>query len=182
MKTEILVNTHPWRRYFARLIDLIAIGGLIFVLSINFLVYLLPENIILINTIFGNIIVELIIQYILWVPIEALFISFFGTTPGKWLYGISVIKIDGTKLSFSESLERAIFVWVKGDAFGIPIILLITNYFGYKRLTKSETTLWDNEVNSIVVHKKWGFIRVVFVVFITALIFLINYRLQMYGS
>jgi hypothetical protein len=46
----------------------------------------------------------------LWIPIEALFISRYGTTPGKSLFGIRVHTEIGGNLTFIEALKRALFL------------------------------------------------------------------------
>ncbi len=102
-----------------------------------------------------------------WIPVEAVFLATISTTPAKWVFGIKVRKAGGAKLSLSDALSRSFLVWVQGMGFAIPIVLIVTNYFAYKRLTKSGVTLWDKSVEAIVEHKKWGFLRAVSVVFVT---------------
>lgn len=48
---------------------------------------------------------------LLWVPIEAVLISRWGSTPGKALFGISIRNAAGEKLKFKESLKRALAPW-----------------------------------------------------------------------
>jgi uncharacterized RDD family membrane protein YckC len=47
---------------------------------------------------------------ILWIPIEALCISLFKTTPGKALFGITIHDFLGAKLTYLKALRRAAFI------------------------------------------------------------------------
>jgi uncharacterized RDD family membrane protein YckC len=46
----------------------------------------------------------------LWVPVEAFFLAKWATTPGKALFGMSVWKSLGVKLSYTAALKRAFFI------------------------------------------------------------------------
>lgn len=45
----------------------------------------------------------------MWIPLEALFITYFSTTPGQHLFGIVHKEASGEKLSFSRVFKRTIF-------------------------------------------------------------------------
>lgn len=47
---------------------------------------------------------------VLWALIEALLLSSWGTTPGKWLFGVAIRNENGDKLPFFQSLKRAFFI------------------------------------------------------------------------
>ena len=38
--------------------------------------------------------------------VEPFLLRFFGTTPGKWMLGLSVESVDGGRLSLAEARER----------------------------------------------------------------------------
>lgn len=150
---------HPWRRFFARTVDLLTIGMLI-LLTVAFCVgYLFPQNVVGFVKALENPITAGIIIYLLWLPVEAAFLAMTGTTPAKWVFGISVVSNNGGKLSYATAFKRAFQVWIQGEGLGIPLVALVTRIFAYKRLTKTGTTLWDTSVGSVVTHKKWGVIR-----------------------
>ena len=138
---------HPWRRLLARTVDLLPIG------------YLLPPNINETLIPIG----ALIVFYLLWLPVEALFLSRTGTTPGKWIFGIRITTVTGENLSYGQALKRSFLVFFQGEGFSIPIINIFTRFFAYRRLTKTGGTLWDTSVGSVVTHKKWGIFRVILV-------------------
>lgn len=158
---------HPWRRYFARTVDLFT-SGIISLFLALVLIESFSQNLSAsIYSAMENELIAGLMLCVVWIPIEAVFLATIATTPAKWVFGIKVRKADGTKLSFSDALSRSFLVWVQGMGFAIPIVLMVTNYLAYKRLTKSGVTLWDKSVGAIVEHKQWSFLRVVSVVFIT---------------
>ena len=163
---------HPWRRFFARTVDLSSLGLLILFLFSFLFGYLFPQNVDGLVKALGNPLTAGIILYILWLPVEAAFLAVAGTTPGKWIFGISVLSNTGDKLSYSNALKRASLVWIGGDALGIPIVALFTRLIAYRALTKTGTTFWDSSVGSVVTHKSWGVIRA-FTCVLTVLIVLI---------
>ena len=164
---------HPWRRYFARTVDIFTSGILVFVIFNVLLENFLPQQAQQFNKTIENDIIAGFVLYVLWIPFEALFLSYFTTTPAKWVFGIFVLKNDGSKLLYLDSLNRSFLVWVQGLGFGIPIITIFTNFFSYKRLTKTGTTLWDKEIQATVFHKEWGVFRSISVTIVTIFTFII---------
>lgn len=150
---------YPWRRFFARTVDLLTLGMLILLLVAFLIGYLFPQNVEGFVKALENPITAGIILYLLWLPVEAGFLAATGTTPAKWVFGISVISNDGKKLSYASAIKRAFLVWIQGEGLGIPLVTLFTRLFAYRRLTKFGTTLWDTSVGSVVKHKRWGVIR-----------------------
>ena len=116
---------HPWRRYFAKTIDIMILGlGFIFVLAIiNEIIFPNSEWL---NTALSNQIIGGIIIVFIWAPLDAILLSSIGNTPGRWIFGISVRKNSGEKLIFSEAMERAAKVALLGMGLGIPIVAFFT--------------------------------------------------------
>jgi uncharacterized RDD family membrane protein YckC len=127
---------YPWRRFFARSVDLMSSGFLIFLLFSFLIGYLFPQNSEGFIKIINNPIGAGILLYVLWLPIEALFLSLGGTTPAKWVFGIHVESQSGGKLSYGQAFKRAILVFVQGDGFGIPLIIFITRLLPILSLQK----------------------------------------------
>lgn len=153
-------EAHPWRRFFARALDYFIPGILLVV--VLFLLFGAPTSEQLAAFEQGrqaggqSPLVGSIILCLVWMPIEAFFLSLFGATPAKWLFGIRVAHPDGILLSFGEAIRRSFLVFVQGFGCNIPFISLITSLFAYRRLTKTGTTRWDTATNAVVTHKKWG--------------------------
>lgn len=150
---------HPWRRFFARTVDLMSSGVFVFFLFYFSFGYLFPNNIGGFVKFIENPIGAAIVLYALWIPVEALFLSARGTTPAKWVFGIRITSNTGEKLSYAQALKRTFLVFVQGDGFGIPLATVFTRLYAYRRLTKTGTTLWDTSASSVVTHKRWGIIR-----------------------
>ena len=145
---------HPWRRFFARTYDWL-FSHIILLPLLPLFVYSFPQ-------VFVDfpMIIAILFPFILWLPVEAAFIATTGTTPTKWIFGISVLSATGDKLSYLNALKRSGLVFIQGLCLGIPIAILITMLFGYRRLARTGTTLWDTSAGSSVIHKKWSIIRV----------------------
>lgn len=158
-KTFLGGQHHPWRRFFARTVDIFIAGLVLFIILIFTFSATMPEQAAGFTKAIENPIVAGVVLYLIWLPVDALLVSWFGTTPAKWLFGIRVSHPGGDLLTFSEALNRSFLVFVQGMGFGIPFVALFTQLFAYRRLTKTGTTLWDTSVNSVVLHKKWGVFR-----------------------
>lgn len=158
-KTFLGGQHHPWRRYFARMVDICIAGGTLFLLLIFAFSLTMPEQAAGFAKAIENPFIGGVVLYLIWLPAEALLLSLCGTTPAKWLFGIRVAHPDGNLLSFAEALNRSFLVFVQGLGFGIPLVALFTQLFAYRRLTKTGTTLWDTSTNTAVLHKKWGVFR-----------------------
>ena len=150
---------HPWRRLFARTVDICTAGLVLFMLLIFAFSATMPEQAAGFAKAIENPIIASVVLYLIWLPAEALLLSLFGTTPAKWLFGIRVAHPGGNLLSFAAALNRSFLVFVQGVGFGIPFVALFTQLFAYRRLTKTGTTLWDTSTTSVVLHKKWGVFR-----------------------
>ena len=158
-KTFLGGQHHPWRRLFARTVDICTAGFVLFLLLIFAFSATMPEQAAGFAKAIENPIIASVVLYLIWLPAEALLLSLFGTTPAKWLFGIRVAHPAGDLLSFSDALNRSFLVFVQGVGFGIPFVALFTQLFAYRRLTKTGTTLWDTSSSAVVLHKKWGVFR-----------------------
>lgn len=173
---------HPWRRFFAKIVDLGTIGiipiFIVYIAGIEFLPHLVlfTDNPLLMDGTrkdHAEAIAQVFVGIsfsMLWIPIDAFFLSVMGYTPGRWLYGISVRADNGSILRFWPALKRSALVALQGLALFTPFALF-TKLAAYRRLTKTGTTLWDSKVGSIVTHVKWGWIRTIIVVIVTAFSF-----------
>jgi|AntAceMinimDraft_10_1070366.scaffolds.fasta_scaffold06342_4 uncharacterized RDD family membrane protein YckC len=161
---------HPWRRFLARTLDVYT-GGIVVFFIFGFAIGdIAPQFVddyvkLLENPIMA--VMDAVLIYLCWIPLEALFISLFGTTPIKWIFGISVLSRTGENLTYLNAIKRSFNVFVQGEGLAIPLITFFTRLYAYKRLNKTGTTLWDTSVNSIVTHKEWGVTRTIATIFVT---------------
>ena len=137
-KQRDVAEPHPWRRYFARAIDLTIVG-----LMVSFVQFvLLHHN--LVNISKGENVLCGLAGWGLLVLIEPLLLSRFGKTAGKWCMGITVTRPDGERLSYGEALERTAAVWLYGAGLGISIVELVCNYRSYRRYMNGEELAWES--------------------------------------
>lgn len=137
-KQRDVAEPHPWRRYFARGIDLALVG-----LPVSFVQYvLLHRNYTTVSR--WEDIVCALIGWGLLLLLEPLLLARFGTTTGKWCMGIIVTRPDGERLSYGEALERTAAVWLYGAGLGISIVELVCNYRSYRRYTRGEELAWES--------------------------------------
>lgn len=160
-KTFLGGQHHPWRRFFARTVDVSTVGLLLFLLLAFVVGATMPTKAEGFAKALDNPIIAGFLLYLVWLPAEAAFLSLAATTPAKWLFGIRVVHPDGKSLSFSEALNRSFLVWVQGVGLGIPFVALFTQLFAYRRLTRTGTTLWDTSTGAVVAHQQWGVLRAI---------------------
>lgn len=143
-------TVHPWIRYWARYIDIVAFSLVFGIFLAIFMPSVLESS---------NIFLTILILFV-WIFAESALLSSWGTTPGKWLLRISLAGPSG-KPEFSAALNRSFAVWFKGLGFGIPIISLFTLISSYNHLTKEGMTSWDKDGHFTVTHGKIGIIRII---------------------
>ena len=149
------LNPRPWVRYWARLIDYY-LFGVIFVI----ILYLISPNVLVVD--YELIKEEDIYNFLiifLWIFVEAILLSIWGTTPGKWLLKIKVLDSSGKALDFSSTTKRSFLVWWRGMGIGIPIITFIALIIAHGKLTKKGKTSWDRDLGFTVSHGKIGSLR-----------------------
>ena len=182
---ESMKVTNSWEvpitrggRSFARFVDTCTFGLLAGFALVVGLVLLLPEKAGGLFSALDNPFIGGPITLALWIPIEAVLLSTVGNTPARRIFGISVRTPSGHKPSFGQALMRSFGVCVQGVGLGIPFIAFFTQFFAYRRLTRTGTTLWDSSTGCVVTHKTWGTGRtvvcVVVVLFVVVLLSVLN--------
>jgi hypothetical protein len=134
-------NLGAWKRFWARSIDT-SIYNLIAII----LLLLIPTSTFV--KFFGGagLIFLMIIVILFYCVFETLLFAIFGNTLGKRLLGIYLSQVDKTRNQNPRYFERALLVYVKGCAFGIPPISFLTKFLAKKRLESKGVTSWDEEL------------------------------------
>jgi uncharacterized RDD family membrane protein YckC len=140
-----LPATHPWRRFFARQLDLLlsraaCTGVAVAAGSADIWLFLQPTTALL------------IFSPAVFILAEAALLSTLGTTPGKAALGLRVLATDGSRLPFAVALKRSFLAWT-GSGFGLPpvyLIPLLQWVLSYRFLGKYGDTLWDRAALSRV--------------------------------
>lgn len=95
-----------------------------------------------------------------WLFIEPIFLSRYGATPGKMLLRTHIRRRDASLPTYREALRRSASVWMRGEAFYIPFIVVIANIIAWSTLRSNGETTWDHLGGFRVMHRKIGGWRV----------------------
>jgi hypothetical protein len=90
---------------------------------------------------------------------EGFCLNAFGTSLGKRLYGINLIRDDNEGFTLSLSLKRSLAVWVRGLGFGIAIASFVTLIVAYQTLTREGESSWDRDFQCTITHSKLSILR-----------------------
>lgn len=141
--TELSLETqnivpHPWRRYFARTLDLGIYSGLLTI----FQLFVLRWN----TDATGLVsIIETIFAGFLMVLIEPLLLAKLGTTPGKWIFGLVLRDEQNEKITYLDGLWRTFTVFKLGLGFSIPFYNIYRSIKSYSQCDQKMTMEWDEE-------------------------------------
>lgn len=148
-------SPHPWRRYAARLTDIMA-GGVVFWLMFGVVAYaVMPDAA---DAFFGSLggpfgkLVDLMLTVLISVPICAAFVGATGLSPGKWIFGVRVSRA-GAPIGFAAAFKREAAIWIRGLGCGIPIVSLVTLAHNFKQLKDHGVTSWDETEGYTVTHR-----------------------------
>lgn len=157
----------PWRRYFARGLD-IYIYQLILDAILGFVFHVNLSNEGWLVRIVGT-----LVTVVMMLLIEPLLLNRFGTTFGKWVFGLRVEKADGSLLSYIDGLRRTWGMIGKGQGYEIPIYNLVRLYKSYKLCKAKEVQPWDEGISYTIKDTKWY--RVVAFILLNVIIVFISY-------
>ena len=142
-----IVKRRLWVRFWARTLDaplLILMGGLLIGFWEVILGYggysLIPQF-------------RIIVTVAVAIVIEAISLTSWGTTPGKWLLGTSVSNVNGGNLSFGQALKRTPYVWSVGRLLEIPGLNLLASGVWGIWVGTGKNVPWDKHCNSKIEHK-----------------------------
>lgn len=137
----------PWARFFARMIDYAIFGYIVSTLLDYILAYTMSVN--SDTRYFSTVLsyISSILSVFLWIFVESYLLTYVGFTPGKFLLNIKLILENNEKFSINKAFKRSILVWIRGMAFGLPLIELFTMAAQYIAVNKNNETSWDNELS-----------------------------------
>lgn len=161
----------PWRRLFARLIDVSLL-----ILPLAYLVgllvgYLSPETAQLLTSLNDAAYNIILLPGVLLLDVGIY--ALIGSTPGKWLLNIVVVDICGRKLPSSKYLGREFKVWAQGLGFGLPIVTFITMYSQYSKVKSGGLAGYDQGAVNVK-SKPLSFIRGAFAALLYIGLFSLN--------
>lgn len=126
----------PWRRFFARVLDLTA-----YETAFCFVFGLLSGT--PVQDVIG--IGSTIAAMALMLVIEPLLLRRFGTTLGKYCFGLSIEPAEGGRLSYRDAFERTAGALYVGMFFQVPLLRCYTLWKSYKRCVNHESQPWEEE-------------------------------------
>ena len=147
--------SHPWRRYFARSLDL-GLCSLLWMAVCLFLFRWHPDNtwpIRLLNS---------YAAYGILLVLEPVLLCTWGYTPGKWIFGLAVRSPLGQKLTWGKAVDRTWGVFARGEGYGIPFYRLWRKYKCYCQCKDGEPEAWEEDTSYTIrdtrVWRCWGFV------------------------
>jgi hypothetical protein len=141
-----LSQRRPFVRYAARLLDMAVFSFLALGTAGLLGLHLGPDQAILLE----------IFLLALYVPVEAVIMGKFGTTPGKALLRIRVVREDGRPLDLATAMNRAVMVWWRGWGIGVPIVSLVALIVAFSKLMSQGQSTWDRDLRTRVLHGPVG--------------------------
>lgn len=170
----------PWRRYAARWLDLLiygllwnAIARCIFRLNLGSGFYA--------NWLFT--LVDTAVGVMLMLLIEPVLLHFWGTTPGKWLFGLRVRAENGEKIAYRTAFARTWLVYTDGMGWYLPLWIIYKLWKNYQ-LCQHEEMPWDEENGCRIVMRetKMKWYRVPAFILAAALVYGASFGVGLHAS
>ena len=149
LERDTLPKEHfPWQRFFARLLDAQIYRSL--------WVLILPAlGFNMLKSSRGGV---LFLELLTLGTMEPLLLSRFGTTPGKWLFGLRVTSPDGRRLTYAEGRERTAYLFWYGIRLNLPFFRLYRLHVSYTDEQQEKELPWeDRSEQTILDHAGWRF-------------------------
>ncbi len=143
----------PWRRYFARGLDIAIYSimySIVIIIALNFETVSTSFAILLL---FGVPIVMFIVEPIL--------ISKTGTTFGKFVWGIRVVGENNELLTYKNALIRTIYVYIFGLGLNFQLTLFICLWLSWNKYSSGKSLRWEAKSQSksvLLVKYSWRII------------------------
>ena len=152
LERDTLPKEHfPWQRFFARLVDA-QIYRTLWVLILPALSFNMLKT-----GIGGQVFMEFLALGTMFL-LEPLLLSRFGTTAGKWLFGLRVASPDGRRLTYAEGRERTAYLFWYGIRLNLPVFRLYRLYVSYTDEQQGKALPWeDGSEQTIRDHAGWRF-------------------------
>lgn len=128
---------HPWRRWFARSVDLLIYGLLwMAVCTLGFRWHQSGS--------FWSRVLNSYVEWGLLFLLEPLCLHLWGTTPGKAIFGISIRNAAGEKFGWDAALRRTWRVFGNGYGYGIPVYSIWRQWKSYRACRDGEREPWED--------------------------------------
>ena len=137
---SIAAAPYPWRRFFARALDLSLAGILWSALQYLVLHWYWPEFGLMG---FADTLVSAWGAWLFLLVLEPILLCTWGYTPGKWLLRLKVRREDGSKLDLERAVIRTAWILLRGFALNVPLLNILCLGTCYDRCIKDQVMPWD---------------------------------------
>lgn len=137
----------PWRRFFARAIDLS-------LYEMTWMVILTDAGMCATGN-RGVTLLNTLLSLLTMLLLEPLLLHTAGTTTGKWLLGLSIRNVNGAKLRYSEAFARTAWLIWRGFGAEIPIYCWVRLYKSYRAEEKGEPLDWEEDTEQTAKPFDW---------------------------
>ena len=144
---SIAAAPYPWRRFFARALDLSLAGILWSALQYLVLHWYWPEFGLMG---FADTLVSAWGAWLFLLVLEPILLCTWGYTPGKRLLRLKVRREDGSKLDLERAVIRTAWILLRGFALNVPFLNLLCLGTCYDKCVKDQVMPWDQELRYTV--------------------------------
>lgn len=142
-----LRGPHPWRRFWARYLDLMLMALVWQVLQFQVLRWYVP------TFWFRDQLqtaVSVSMSWVLLLLMEPLLLCTWGYTPGKWLLGLQVRRLDdGRKPTWFQAADRLFLVLWRGQGLCIPLYREWRSWTCYEDCINGKPLPWEEDTRCI---------------------------------
>ena len=142
---SIHTRVHPWARFSARILDYFLFAFVL--LWMKFFRMSVFEHV---PSFFFP-----VIMTFLWIFVEALLLHRFGTTFGKWVFGMKIVDRSLKRPGYWSACLRSLSVWCNGVGTGFFLIAPATFVISYVRLRRDGLAPWDRMGKFSAIHGKF---------------------------
>lgn len=137
---SIAAAPYPWRRFFARTLDLSLAGVVWLVLQYLVFHWYWPDQ-----TLYGlpNVVISAWGGWLILFLVEPFLLCTWGSTPGKWLLRLQVRREDGRKLPWDDAVERMAKIFLWGVGLEIPFYDFMRMEGCYTQCKHDQVMRWD---------------------------------------
>lgn len=147
------MNTKPWKRFFARFFDFFVIYSTVGILILIVITALFKGKFIYNEEHFW--VHHFIFCLLSAIPIETFLIWKFGSTPGKFIYGLRVQSSDNKPPKFTAALKRTLWVNIRGQALYTPLSIF-TLVYQFTLIHNSTGCSWENDGAKVIyIKNQW---------------------------
>jgi RDD family. len=163
----------PWRRYFAKMLDIECLLLPIAIVMVK-LLNLFPKGYLF--SIFGNsgvlmfcwiyALITILIGYFAWIYIDAYIVLRFNNTLGRWLFNIRLESTNEHPLTFKRLVKRNSLIILRGFGLLIPVVSIVTLIVSLFKVSNNilGQTSWDKDTCVIVKNKDANLYKVILLI------------------